>query len=317
MDADLQHPPSLVPDWWRPASATAPDLVVASRYIEGGSRAGLAGGYRMAVSRGATWLTKVLFPRRAARHQRPDERLLRDPPQRGHRRRPAAARLQDPARAGRAQPARAGRRGAVRLPGPATPASPSRPRRRAPLPARTSSGCAPPRRSPGWSVFGLIGVTGFAAEPARAVAAHRAPACTTCRPRSLANQLGGRPGTSLLIDTCCFRDRRGTAAWADRVGPVRAAGQRRPAAADPADRAARRRRRDGRAGRHRGRAGDDVRPALRRRPRPGLSAATEAGGAPRRLQPHGKESRVRHPPDRFSRRSARTRDGPHCWPSSA
>jgi len=39
-------------------------LVVASRYIKGGSRAGLAGSYRVAVSRGATWLTKALFPRR-------------------------------------------------------------------------------------------------------------------------------------------------------------------------------------------------------------------------------------------------------------
>ncbi|MFE7762050.1 glycosyltransferase [Streptomyces sp. NPDC057438] len=64
MDGDLQHPPSLVPELVATGERSAADLVVASRYIEGGSRAGLAGGYRVAVSRGATWLTKSLFPRR-------------------------------------------------------------------------------------------------------------------------------------------------------------------------------------------------------------------------------------------------------------
>ncbi|MFD1660928.1 glycosyltransferase [Streptomyces caeni] len=64
MDADLQHPPSLVPELVTTGERTGAGLVVASRYIEGGSRAGLAGGYRIAVSRGATWLTKSLFPRR-------------------------------------------------------------------------------------------------------------------------------------------------------------------------------------------------------------------------------------------------------------
>ncbi|AXG82831.1 glycosyltransferase family 2 protein [Streptomyces paludis] len=64
MDADLQHPPALVPDLVAAGEREGADLVVASRYIEGGSRAGLAGGYRIAVSRSATWLTKALFPRR-------------------------------------------------------------------------------------------------------------------------------------------------------------------------------------------------------------------------------------------------------------
>ncbi|GGY91188.1 glycosyltransferase [Streptomyces poonensis] len=64
MDGDLQHPPALVPDLVAAGERTAAGLVVASRYIEGGSRAGLAGGYRIAVSRAATWLTKALFPRR-------------------------------------------------------------------------------------------------------------------------------------------------------------------------------------------------------------------------------------------------------------
>lgn len=64
MDGDLQHPPSLVPDLVATGERSSAGLVVASRYIKGGSRAGLAGSYRVAVSRGATWLTKSLFPRR-------------------------------------------------------------------------------------------------------------------------------------------------------------------------------------------------------------------------------------------------------------
>ncbi|MEU4948216.1 glycosyltransferase family 2 protein [Streptomyces lavendulae] len=63
MDADLQHPPHLVPELVGEGARTGADLVVASRYIAGGSRAGLAGSYRVAVSRGATWLAKGLFPR--------------------------------------------------------------------------------------------------------------------------------------------------------------------------------------------------------------------------------------------------------------
>ncbi|MDV9174573.1 glycosyltransferase family 2 protein [Streptomyces sp. W16] len=64
MDGDLQHPPSLVPELVGTGERSHAGLVVASRYIKGGSREGLAGGYRIAVSRGATWLTKALFPRR-------------------------------------------------------------------------------------------------------------------------------------------------------------------------------------------------------------------------------------------------------------
>ncbi|MFF8266408.1 glycosyltransferase [Streptomyces sp. NPDC016562] len=63
MDADLQHPPHLVPELVGEGVRTGAELVVASRYISGGSRAGLAGTYRVAVSRAATWLTKGLFPR--------------------------------------------------------------------------------------------------------------------------------------------------------------------------------------------------------------------------------------------------------------
>ena len=64
MDGDCQHPPSLVPELVATGERANAGLVVASRYIKGGSRAGLAGNYRVAVSRGATWLTKSLFPRK-------------------------------------------------------------------------------------------------------------------------------------------------------------------------------------------------------------------------------------------------------------
>ncbi|MEU1403291.1 glycosyltransferase family 2 protein [Streptomyces sp. NPDC005728] len=64
MDGDCQHPPSLVPELVATGERANAGLVVASRYIKGGSRAGLAGSYRVAVSRGATWLTKALFPRK-------------------------------------------------------------------------------------------------------------------------------------------------------------------------------------------------------------------------------------------------------------
>ncbi|MFD5816810.1 glycosyltransferase [Streptomyces sp. NPDC059618] len=64
MDGDCQHPPSLIPELIARGERTHAELVVASRYVEGGSREGLAGGYRIAVSRAATWLTKALFPRR-------------------------------------------------------------------------------------------------------------------------------------------------------------------------------------------------------------------------------------------------------------
>ncbi|MFE2039925.1 glycosyltransferase [Streptomyces sp. NPDC059477] len=64
MDGDCQHPPSLVPELVATGERAGAGLVVASRYIKGGSRAGLAGNYRVAVSRAATWLTKSLFPRR-------------------------------------------------------------------------------------------------------------------------------------------------------------------------------------------------------------------------------------------------------------
>jgi dolichol-phosphate mannosyltransferase len=60
MDADLQHPPELVPALLAEAERGA-DLVVASRYTPGGSREGLSGSVRRLVSRQATILARVLF----------------------------------------------------------------------------------------------------------------------------------------------------------------------------------------------------------------------------------------------------------------
>jgi dolichol-phosphate mannosyltransferase len=61
LDADLQHPPELVPDLIAAGVRDGADLVVASRYAGGGGRRGLADRYRRLVSRSATWLTKLLF----------------------------------------------------------------------------------------------------------------------------------------------------------------------------------------------------------------------------------------------------------------
>lgn len=61
MDGDLQHPPSLVPRLLAALDRGA-DLAVASRYMPGGSRAGLEGAVRRFVSRGATWIARGLFP---------------------------------------------------------------------------------------------------------------------------------------------------------------------------------------------------------------------------------------------------------------
>lgn len=97
---------------------------------------------------------QVPLPPEAARHQRSDERVLRDPAQRGHRRRPQAARLQDPPRTRRPQPPARGRRGPVRLRGALRRASPSRARGRASASCATWSDCAPRRRSPAWSASG-------------------------------------------------------------------------------------------------------------------------------------------------------------------
>jgi dolichol-phosphate mannosyltransferase len=60
MDADLQHPPETIPAMLDEARRGA-DLVVASRYVRGGSQGGLDGATRRLVSRGATAVARLLF----------------------------------------------------------------------------------------------------------------------------------------------------------------------------------------------------------------------------------------------------------------
>ena len=63
MDADLQHPPALVPELVAAGERAGADLVVATRYAGGGSREGLSGGFRKFASGGSTFLAKTVFPR--------------------------------------------------------------------------------------------------------------------------------------------------------------------------------------------------------------------------------------------------------------
>lgn len=64
MDGDLQHPPSLLPQLIERFTSTGADVVAASRYLTGGEASGLGTSARFAVSRGATWLTRAMFPMR-------------------------------------------------------------------------------------------------------------------------------------------------------------------------------------------------------------------------------------------------------------
>ncbi|PZU45661.1 MAG: glycosyl transferase family 2 [Microbacterium sp.] len=64
MDGDLQHPPEDIPRMLERAATGDVDIVVASRYVKGGTAGGLAGATRTAVSRASTALTKSMFPRK-------------------------------------------------------------------------------------------------------------------------------------------------------------------------------------------------------------------------------------------------------------
>lgn len=61
LDADLQHPPEIVPDLIAAGLRDGADLVVGTRYAGGGSTDGLTDGYRRLVSGGSTLATKVIF----------------------------------------------------------------------------------------------------------------------------------------------------------------------------------------------------------------------------------------------------------------
>ena len=62
LDADLQHPPALLRTFYDQAVTQQVDLVLASRYIKGGSTGGLDGFSRHFFSVGLKWLAKHLFP---------------------------------------------------------------------------------------------------------------------------------------------------------------------------------------------------------------------------------------------------------------
>jgi dolichol-phosphate mannosyltransferase len=66
LDADLQHPPAIIPKMLAAAMTTGADVVVASRYMPGGSTGGLDGFSRRFYSRGLKLLAQLLFPRRLA-----------------------------------------------------------------------------------------------------------------------------------------------------------------------------------------------------------------------------------------------------------
>lgn len=62
IDADMQHPPERIADLLAAARRTNADVVMACRYMPGGSSEGLAGPLRTLFSLGCKWVAKVLFP---------------------------------------------------------------------------------------------------------------------------------------------------------------------------------------------------------------------------------------------------------------
>jgi dolichol-phosphate mannosyltransferase len=61
MDADGQHPPEVIPQLLATARTAAVDYVGATRYVHGGSAAGLDGVGRKVVSHGLALLTRLTF----------------------------------------------------------------------------------------------------------------------------------------------------------------------------------------------------------------------------------------------------------------
>lgn len=62
MDGDLQHPPETIPELIERFARGDVDVVVASRYIGGGSAQGLADRTRVLVSKASTTVTRAMFP---------------------------------------------------------------------------------------------------------------------------------------------------------------------------------------------------------------------------------------------------------------
>jgi dolichol-phosphate mannosyltransferase len=61
MDADLQHPPEVLPSMLKAAEETGADIVVASRYMKGGGTEGWSAVRRL-ISWGATAIARLLVP---------------------------------------------------------------------------------------------------------------------------------------------------------------------------------------------------------------------------------------------------------------
>ncbi len=61
MDADLQHPIDLIVPLLSRARDAGADIVIASRYLAGGSDAGLSSPMRKRISWASRWLVKILF----------------------------------------------------------------------------------------------------------------------------------------------------------------------------------------------------------------------------------------------------------------
>jgi dolichol-phosphate mannosyltransferase len=64
IDGDLQHPPEVIAELLDRVEVGDADVVVASRYIAGGTSDGLANAVRTTVSRASTLLTKSMFPKK-------------------------------------------------------------------------------------------------------------------------------------------------------------------------------------------------------------------------------------------------------------
>ena len=62
MDGDLQHPPEVIPTLLAKIRQTDADVIVASRYIPGGTNSGLSNLLRHLVSRTSGALTRAMFP---------------------------------------------------------------------------------------------------------------------------------------------------------------------------------------------------------------------------------------------------------------
>lgn len=63
MDADLQHPPEVLPGLLAPILGDHADLVAGTRYADAGAASGLAGPWRRLVSSGSRVLVHALVPR--------------------------------------------------------------------------------------------------------------------------------------------------------------------------------------------------------------------------------------------------------------